>query len=206
HVARGAVVAVLALVAALGGGTIPLLMLAALEGILASLHRPSNAALLPALARAPEELVASNVVSGAGENIGSLVGPAVAAGLVALGEQGIGVLQAAIGLGGIAGAVAGSAFAGRRRLSGAMLLGLVLWGLPITVIGLIPNAALAILVLTVLGVGNAIFDVGLFSLIQRNVPNRVRGSGFGVCERIFMPGIARGSLAGPCLVHVARPH
>ena len=84
HVARGAVVAVLALVAALGGGTIPLLMLAALEGILASLHRPSNAALLPALARAPEELVASNVVSGAGENIGSLVGPAVAAGLVAL--------------------------------------------------------------------------------------------------------------------------
>jgi len=288
HVARGAVVAVLALVAALGGGTIPLLMLAALEGILASLHRPSNAALLPALARAPEELVASNVVSGAGENIGSLVGPAVAAGLVALfgvksaliapalafgaaavaislvrpaahlvasrrsgwrralggiialrehpsaallagigmtqtfvrggmtvmlvaaaaqlmslGEQGIGVLQAAIGLGGIAGAVAGSAFAGRRRLSGAMLLGLVLWGLPITVIGLIPNAAVAILVLTVLGVGNAIFDVGLFSLIQRNVPNRVRGSVFGVCEGIFMLGIALGSLAGPFIVHVA---
>jgi MFS family permease len=82
HALRGGVVALLALVAALGGGLVPLLMLAALEGVLASLHRPSNAALLPALARAPEELVASNVVSGAGENLGSLVGPAVAAGLV----------------------------------------------------------------------------------------------------------------------------
>jgi MFS family permease len=291
HTSRGAVVALLAVTAALGGGTALLLLLAALEGILAGLHRPSNAALLPALARAPEELVASNVVSGAGENVGSLVGPAVAAGLVtlfgvgpallapaaafgaaaiaislvhpsaqpahqaashrsgwrralsgivalrehpsaallagigmtqtfvrgamtvmlvaaaaqlmSLGEQGIGVLQAAIGLGGIAGAVAGSAFAGRRRLSGAMLLGLVLWGLPITVIGLLPNAIVAIAVLTVLGIGNAIFDVGLFSLIQRNVPNRVRGSVFGACEGIFMLGVAIGSLAGPPIAHLA---
>lgn len=290
HAARGSTVAVLAFSAAMGGGAGILLALAALEGILASLHRPSNAALLPALARAPEELVASNVVSGAGENIGSLVGPASAAGIVtlfgvvpalaapavafataalaislvrpaaqpghpaarqdgwrralggiaalrehpsaavlagigmsqtfvrgamtvmlvaaaaqlmSLGEQGIGVLQAAIGLGGIAGAVAGSTFAGRRRLSGAMLLGLVLWGLPITIIGLVPNALVAILVLAVLGIGNAVFDVGLFSLIQRNVPNRVRGSIFGACEGIFMLGVALGSLAGPFIVRLA---
>ena len=291
HAARGSTVAVLALSAALGGGAAILLALAAVEGVLASLHRPSNAALLPALARAPEELVASNVVSGAGENIGSLVGPAAAAGLVtffgvvpalaapalvfgaaalaisivrpaaqpghppaarrngwrralggivalrehpsaallagigmtqtfvrgamtvmlvaaaaqlmSLGEQGIGVLQAAIGLGGIAGAVAGSAFAGRRRLSGAMLLGLVLWGLPITVIGLVPNAVVAIVVLAVLGIGNAVFDVGLFSLVQRNVPNGVRGSVFGACEGIFMLGVALGSLAGPFIVQLA---
>jgi MFS family permease len=291
HAARGITVALLALVAALGGGAVLLLLLAALEGVLASLHRPSNAALLPALARAPEELVASNVVSGAGENLGSLAGPALAAGLVtlfgvgaalvapaaafgaaalaisrvrpaqqpahapaanrrgwtralagiaalrehpsaavlagigmtqtfvrgamtvmlvaaaaqlmSLGEQGIGVLQAAIGLGGIAGAVAGSAFAGRRRLSGAMVLGLVLWGLPITVIGLVPNAVVAIAVLTVLGIGNAIFDVGLFSLIQRNVPNRVRGSVFGACEGLFMLGVAAGSLAAPFIVRLA---
>ena len=105
-----------------------------------------------------------------------------AAQLMSLGDQGIGVLQAAIGLGGIAGAVAGSAFAGRRRLSGAALLGLVLWGLPITVIGLLPNAIVAIAVLAVLGIGNAIFDVGIFSLIQRNVPNRVRASVFGATK------------------------
>ena len=291
HASRGVVVACLALVAWAGGGTALLLLLAALEGVLATLHRPSNAALLPALARAPEELVASNVVSGAGENIGSLVGPAVAAGLVALfgvrpalvapavafgaaaiaislvrpaaqpahqaasrrtgwrrafggiaalrehpsaavlagigmvqtfvrgamtvmlvvaaaqlmslGDQGIGVLQAAIGLGGIAGAVAGSAFAGRRRLSGAALLGLVLWGLPITVIGLLPNAIVAIAVLAVLGIGNAIFDVGIFSLIQRNVPNRVRASVFGACEGVFMLGVALGSLAAPLIVQRA---
>jgi MFS family permease len=291
HAARGTAVAFLALSAAMGGGAAVLLGLALVEGILASLHRPSNAALLPALARAPEELVASNVISGAGENIGSLVGPATAAGLVSLfgvvaalaapafafagaalaislvrpaaqpshgvatgrngwrralgglvalrehpsaavlagigmtqtfvrgamtvmlvaaaaqlmslGEQGIGVLQAAIGLGGIAGAVAGSAFAGRRRLSGAMVLGLVLWGLPITVIGLVPNAVVAVVVLAVLGIGNAVFDVGLFSLVQRNVPNSVRGSVFGACEGIFMLGVALGSLAGPFMVQLA---
>ena len=291
HASRGVVVALLALAAALGGGTALLLLLAAIEGILASLHRPSNAALLPALAHAPEELVASNVVSGAGENLGGLAGPAIAAGLVtifgvgsallapafafwaaavaiglvrpaaqpivapgtrrspwgralggiaalrehpsaallagigmtqtfvrgamtvmlvaaapqlmSLGEQGIGVLQAAIGVGGVAGAVAGSAFAGRRRLSGAAVLGLVLWGLPITVIGLVPNAIVAIVVLAVLGIGNAIFDVGIFSLIQRNVPNRVRASVFGACEGIFMLGVAAGSLAAPFIVRQA---
>ena len=122
---------------------------------------------------------------------------------MSLGEQGIGILQAAIGLGGIAGAVAGSAYAGRRRLSGAALLGLVLWGLPITVIGLVPNAVVAIVVLAVLGIGNAIFDVGIFSLIQRNVPNRVRGSVFGACEGIFMLGVALGSLAAPFIVQLA---
>src|SRR5437764_982682 len=84
HASRGGVVALLALAATLGGGTALLLLLAAIEGILASLHRPSNAALLPALAHAPEELVASNVVSGAGENLGGLAGPAIAAGLVTI--------------------------------------------------------------------------------------------------------------------------
>ena len=54
HASRGAVVALLALVAWLGGGIAPVLLLAAVEGVLASLHRPSNASLLPALARAQQ--------------------------------------------------------------------------------------------------------------------------------------------------------
>ena len=288
HLGRAAAVASLALLSATGGSQILLLVLAGAEGIFATLHRPSNASLLPALARAPEELIASNIVSGTAENLGTLIGPALGgavlllagttagfvtpatmflaaafavslvrpmaqprqlpeaggrrgvrrimrgfealiehptagllvgigltqtfvrgvmtvllvaacAGVLGLGEQGIGLLQSAIGFGGIAGALAAGALVTRRKLSGAMRIGLLLWGLPIMVIGLAPNAVVAVAVLVVLGIGNAVFDVGLFSLIQRNVPNAVRGSVFGAFEGMIMLTVGLGSILAPQL-------
>lgn len=64
---------------------------AGLEGVLAVLKRPTTMALLPALARSPEELVASNAVTSSGEAVGVLVGPAIGALLLALGGVGLGL-------------------------------------------------------------------------------------------------------------------
>jgi MFS family permease len=50
---------------------------AAVFAALSAAVRPTNSALLPALARSPSELVAANVASSAGMGIGSLVGPAL---------------------------------------------------------------------------------------------------------------------------------
>jgi len=47
-----------------------------------TLTRPALGALLPAVTRSPEELVAANAASGALENLGGLVGPLAAAGLL----------------------------------------------------------------------------------------------------------------------------
>ena len=57
---------------------------AVVEGVLGLVLRPATMALLPAIARSPEELVAGNVVTSTGEAAGTLVGPAVGGALLAL--------------------------------------------------------------------------------------------------------------------------
>ncbi len=124
---------------------------------------------------------------------------AASAELLGIGEQGYGVLQAAIGLGGLAGAIVIGMLAGSLRLTTATLVGLALWGLPITIIGLLPFAPVAFAVLIVLGVGNATFDVGIFSLLQRNVPNQARAGVLGAFEGLISLTVALGALAAPVL-------
>ena len=57
--------------------------MAPLDALLGVLHRPTHMSLMPALARSPEELVASNVASSTFEGIGTLAGPALGGLLVA---------------------------------------------------------------------------------------------------------------------------
>jgi MFS family permease len=66
------------------------------EGLLAVLHRPTTMALLPALVRSPQELVASNAVTSTGEGVGVLVGPALGGALLALGGAALGMAVPAI--------------------------------------------------------------------------------------------------------------
>lgn len=56
---------------------------AALVGISSTLVRPTLQALLPSLARTPEELIASNAATSTIESVGTLVGPLLAGALVA---------------------------------------------------------------------------------------------------------------------------
>jgi MFS family permease len=282
--------ALVGLAAAAVAGGLPawvVFVLAPVDGLLAVMHRPTYMALLPSLARSPEELVASNAASATMEGIGTLIGPAVGGALVAaaspavtfgipagifmaaagavvairpaqrlrttiagrngwsrlvgglaalgqqrhaalilamfgaqilvrgilnvllvaasvqllgLAEQGVGLLNAAIGAGGLIGALAAMTLVTRPRLAPFMALGLVLWGTPILVIGLVPVAAVAVAVLVVLGAGNAVLDVSGFSLLQRTVPNAVRGQVFGVLEALVMLGLGAGSALAPLLV------
>jgi hypothetical protein len=60
--------------------------LAAIDAVAASLLRPLRATLVPALARSPEELVAANVATSTGDSLAALVGPAIAAVLLAVGD------------------------------------------------------------------------------------------------------------------------
>ena len=84
HAGRGSLVGLAAINVAMGGPPWVVFVIAALEGLLGVLHRPTYMTLMPSLARAPEELVASNAASGTMEGIGTLVGPAVGGILVAL--------------------------------------------------------------------------------------------------------------------------
>jgi hypothetical protein len=287
HGGRAALIGLAAVAIAAGWSPVVVFVVAPLDGLLAVLHRPTHMALMPSLARAPEELVASNAASSTLEGVGTLIGPAIGGGLVAigmtsitfavpaagfvlaaaavrgirpaqalrpsratrggmavllggvhaladhphaglllglfgaqifvrgvlnvllvaasvelltLGEEGVGILNAAIGGGGLVGALFAMSLVGRTRLAPSFSLGLTLWGAPILLIGLVPSSAVAVLSLAVLGAGNAVLDVAGFSLLQRSVPNAVRGRVFGLLEAIVMLGLGLGSAIAPALV------
>jgi hypothetical protein len=293
HLTRGALILFMA-AAAMGGLPGPVVFAAALlEGIIATLHRATTFALMPALARSPQELVAGNVSISLGEGLGVLTGPALGGVLVAtvgapsglvsgalgfglaslavlglsrvqapdsvptsgatrsrarellagfealrelphvfqllvvfgaqtfvrgiltvlivavalelllLGDGGVGYLNSAIGAGGLLGGVLALTLVTRRSLALPLLLGLALWGVPIAAMGLFPSVVLAFVLMGVVGAANAVLDIAGFSLLQRTVPNRVRGRVLGALEGIVALTVGLGSLVAPILVLLA---
>jgi MFS family permease len=264
--------------------------LAAVVAGAGSLVRPIQTALLPAFARTPGELVASNVASSTGEGVGTFLGPLLAGLLVAatgsmaasliiaagfaaaaaaatgisfehaadarggkgaertsrlrlsdvprvlrrypgaavlvgnfvaqifvrgmlvtlivvaslelldMGDTGVGLLNAAIGLGGLAGAIGSLGLGGGRRLGTIAALALAGWGLPLVLIGLWPFAAVALAALFAVGVSNAVLDISGFTLLQRGVRTEDRVAVFAVLEGLLGIGAFAGSLVAPALV------
>ena len=287
HLGRATLVGIAAFAIVTGLSPFVVYAMAPLDAFLGVLHRPTHMSLMPALARSPEELVASNVASSTFEGIGTLAGPAVGGLLVAyatpawgfgvpalafaaaavsvsgirpaqalrrtvrregllatlfggigalvaypraglvvglfwaqiivrgllnvllvvaaiellhVGEQGVGYLNSAIGAGGFLGVLATVTLVARRRMAPSFATGLVLWGTPILLIGLLPWAPAAVLFLAVLGLGNAVLDVAGFTIMQRSVPNAMRGRVFGVLESGVMLGTGIGSGLAPLML------
>jgi MFS family permease len=287
HLGRATLVGIAALAIVTGLSPFVVYAMAPLDALLGVLHRPTHMSLMPALARSPEELVASNVASSTFEGIGTLAGPALGGVLVAyatpawgfaapalafavaalsvsgirpaqalrrnvrheglfatlfggigalvaypraglvvslfwaqiivrgllnvllvvaaiellhVGEQGVGYLNSAIGAGGFLGVLATVTLVARRRMAPSFAIGLVLWGTPILLIGLLPWAPAAVLFLAVLGLGNAVLDVAGFTIMQRSVPNAMRGRVFGVLESGVMLGTGIGSGLAPLML------
>ena len=63
--------------------------LAAVVGVTSTLFRPALQAILPSLARTPEELIAANGASSTVESLGTLVGPLMAGVLISVADAGV---------------------------------------------------------------------------------------------------------------------
>jgi MFS family permease len=118
--------------------------------------------------------------------------------------QAVGYMTAAIGVGGLLGAI-GAMTLGTRRLAVTFGLALVFWGLPIVLIGPWPELAVAIAMLAVVGAANSVEDVAGFTLLQRIVPDRMLTRVLGVTWSLAMGGVALGSIVAPVLVDVFGP-
>ena len=96
---------------------------------------------------------------------------------------------------------------GRRNLASPFGIGIVLWGVPIALIGLWPEPLPALLLLGLLGVGNTVVDVAGLTLLQRAVPDEILGRVFGVLESLAVATIGLGAILAPLLVSAfgARP-
>jgi MFS family permease len=266
---------------------------ASVVGLAATLIRPALQALLPSLARTPEELIASNGATSTIESLGTLVGPVVAGVLVSLadvaavfalgaaalvvgavllarikvegrvdltteidgkslrrmivdgfrtvvhagsarlvvalivaqtfvrgclnvlivvaafqvfdgGAAQVGYLTAAIGAGGLIGAIGAMTLRG-NRLAAPFGLSLVFWGAPITLMAVRPYFGAAVVLLAVVGAANSFEDVAVFTLLQRLVPNRMLTRVLGLVWGLAMGGVAVGSIAAPAVVRAIGP-
>lgn len=81
---RAPLMVLAALIIYLDGPLALLFAAAGLSNVIGTAFRPAQAALIPSLARTPEELSAANVASSSVESIGSLVGPALGGILLAV--------------------------------------------------------------------------------------------------------------------------
>ena len=84
--ARGVATGAAALTVALAGPTLVVYALAVLSTIAATLFRPAHSALLPTLCRTGHELTSANVVRGMLDSVATLVGPLLAAVLLAVAD------------------------------------------------------------------------------------------------------------------------
>jgi predicted MFS family arabinose efflux permease len=119
-----------------------------------------------------------------------------------IGEAGVGLLSAVIGVGGLIGTVFTLAVTGRRGLAGAFGLGIAAWGAPLVLIGLVPVTAVAVVALLVVGVANTLVDANGLTLIQRIAPDRVLGRVMGSLETLFLAGAALGLVGAPALIEL----
>ena len=121
--------------------------------------------------------------------------------LLDLGQAGVGFLNSAVGIGGLLGAVAAFALVGRQRLASDFAFGLLLWGIPIALIGIFPRPPLALILLAIVGVGNTVVDVAALTLLQRTVPDEVLTRVFGVIQSVFIGTVGLGAIFAPLMIN-----
>jgi MFS family permease len=278
---RCATAAGIAVIVATDGPAVAAYGLAILSTAAAILYRPVNSALLPLLCHTPSELASANVVRGLLDSVSTLVGPALAAALLAaadvtsgfaavavlsalsaavslglaveepeggvrresvarglirgaevsfrspqlrvlfvllaaqtftrgalsvfsvlvavdligMGEPGVGTLTAAVGGGAVLGSLFALMYVGNKRLAGWFGTGVATWGLPLVLLAAVPSQPSALVLFALIGVGNALVDVGVFTLVARLAPERVLARVYGLLESVGALAVGAGSVA-----------
>lgn len=117
------------------------------------------------------------------------------------GAGGVGILNAALGVGGILGAAAAATLIGGQRLVRGFAFGLVFWGVPLLLVGSVPVQIIGLVGLAVIGLANTIIDVSGYTLLQRAVPDEVLARVFGVMETVLVAGMGLGALLTPLIIN-----
>jgi MFS family permease len=119
--------------------------------------------------------------------------------LTGLGDAGVGWLNAAWGVGGIAGAAVA------LRIKPNLPAGGLLVGAPLLLLAAVPAPVPAIAMLAVLGAGYALVEVAGLTLLQRHADDHLRARAFGVVESTYWLTTGAGAMLAPPLVAFAGP-
>jgi MFS family permease len=114
-----------------------------------------------------------------------------------MGAPGVGLLNAAVGAGCVAGSVGASMFVTGRRLAVLEGAGVLLWGVALSVSGTLPLAPVVLGMMCVAGIGNSFLDIGLHTLPARLVPEHLLARIFGVKGSLTALAGAAGAFITP---------
>jgi MFS family permease len=117
--------------------------------------------------------------------------------LLGAGDPGVGLLTAAVGAGAVCGSLGASLVVGGRRLASLEGVGVALWGLPLALVATVDQEPAVLALMAVIGIGNALVDIGIFTLLTRLVPDGVLARVMGAFESLVALTVALGSLATP---------
>lgn len=124
----------------------------------------------------------------------------VALRLLGLHDSGVGLLTAGFGAGAIVGSLAASLLVDSHRLGQWFGLSLVGWGLPFVALAATSSEVIAILLLAVVGLANALLDVAGYTLFQWLIPEEVMGRAFTTMESLWTLTMAGGAIATSGLI------
>ncbi|HET8823257.1 MAG TPA: cyclic nucleotide-binding domain-containing protein, partial [Thermoleophilaceae bacterium] len=124
----------------------------------------------------------------------------VAIELLDLGDAGVGWLNSAWAVGGIVGGAAAISLLGRGRLAAGLAGGCLLVGMPLLLLAALPEVAVAVAMLAILGVGYSLIETAGLTLLQRLTADDVLGRAFGVLETSYWLTTGLGAISAPALV------
>ena len=124
----------------------------------------------------------------------------IALDLLDLGESGIGLLGAVLGVGGLLGGFVALVLGVRQRIATDFGAGIVMWSAPLLLVAVWPTLASALFAMFLIGVANSLVDVNAYTLIQRIAPAEVMGRVFGALESVVIAGMALGSFLMAVLI------
>ena len=125
---------------------------------------------------------------------------AFALGVLSIGDAGVGVLNGAVGLGGVAGAAATAALVRRGSLTVLLLSGAAIWGGGLAALGAVPPVLVVFAIVIAGGAGRGAMDVSGRTLLQRAAPAAALARVFGVLEGLQMAALAIGAALAPLVV------
>jgi MFS family permease len=117
-----------------------------------------------------------------------------------VGEDATGYLWAAVGVGGVVGAVASSSLVLRPNLGLAMLVGSAVLSAGLVFLGLVESLLPALVAMAVIASGALVAQVVSETVLQRVVPDAIRGRTLGTLQTLSTLTYAAGSFLVPVLM------
>ena len=126
---------------------------------------------------------------------------AIALDLLDMGPGGVGLIDSAVGVGGIIGGFVALMLSQRGKLARDFGLGVILWAAPLLLIAAWPTLPSALIAMALIGLANSVVDVNAYTILQRMVPDVVMGRVFGAMESAIVGSMGLGALLMPLLIH-----